>query len=318
MAEENDLLPEARRPVKRRRDRKVVLMVPSIVTTGNIFCGFLSVTESLAGSQALSLGHVTAATEHFDRAAISIGLSYLFDFLDGRIARMTGTTTEFGVELDSIADVLSFGIAPALLAYTWGYGTLPQFHKIGWAISFVYLICGALRLARFNVQARQPNPKLPPKNPKVDKKAFVGMPIPAGAALIAAITHFTPTPFIAGYQASVTFAGQEIGVGQRIMAIGLLILTGCLAFLMVSTIRYSSFKGGAGVQRYHPRVLFLALTLLVLAIWLYSRWFLLGLAVLYVAHGVIGKIWGMLRPRHKELESDDQHAMELDEPHAQH
>ena len=94
---------------------------------------------------------------------------------------MAGATSEFGIELDSIADVLSFGLAPALLAYAWGYGQIAGLHKVAWAVSFLFIICGALRLARFNVQARQPKPDLPPKNPKVDKKAFVGMPIPAAA-----------------------------------------------------------------------------------------------------------------------------------------
>jgi CDP-diacylglycerol--serine O-phosphatidyltransferase len=131
-------------PVKtaaQRRLRRGVFVVPSLLTTGNIFCGFYSVTESLLGAQALSLGDVGIATEHFDRAAINIGFAYLFDALDGRIARMTGSATDFGVELDSIADVLSFGIAPALLAFSWGYGAIPQLHKIGWAVSCVFILC---------------------------------------------------------------------------------------------------------------------------------------------------------------------------------
>ncbi|MGH9821971.1 MAG: CDP-alcohol phosphatidyltransferase family protein, partial [Blastocatellia bacterium] len=225
--------------------------------------------------------------------------------------------TEFGVELDSLADVLSFGIAPAFLAFAWGYGTIPQLHKFAWAVSFVYLICGALRLARFNVQAHQPNPKLPPKNPKVDKKAFVGLPIPAGAALLAAITHFTPTPFSAGYDFRFSLFRQDFLIDERAMAIGLLVLTGGLALLMVSTIRYSSFKG-VGKRRYHPRVLFLVLALLVVSVWLFSRWTLLALATVYVAHGLVGKLWSMVRWRRKEQTEGDDPRLELDnEPHAQ-
>ncbi|HYM00741.1 MAG TPA: phosphatidylcholine/phosphatidylserine synthase [Blastocatellia bacterium] len=317
MVEESNFRHERAVSRKPGRDRKLVLMVPSLVTTGNIFCGFLSVTESLGGAQALSLGNIGAATDHFDRAAVSIGFAYLCDFLDGRIARMTGAATEFGVELDSLADVLSFGIAPAFLAFTWGYGTIPQLHKFAWAVSFVYLICGALRLARFNVQAHQPNPHLPPKNPKVDKKAFVGLPIPAGAALIAAIAHFSPTPFSAGYEVRYSFLGQDLLIEQRVMAVGLLVLTAGLALLMVSTIRYSSFKG-VGKRQYHPRFLFLVLALLVVSIWLFSRWTLLMLATVYVAHGIVGKLWSMMRWRKKDITESDEPRLEFDnEPHPQ-
>jgi CDP-diacylglycerol---serine O-phosphatidyltransferase len=301
---------------KRRKDRKLVFAIPSLLTTGNIFCGFYSITESLLGSQSLSLHDITSATEHFDRAAINIGFAYLFDGLDGRIARMTGATTEFGVELDSIADVVSFGIAPALLAFAWGYGTIPQLHKIAWAVSFVFVVSGALRLARFNVQARRPNQNLPPKNPKIDKKAFVGMPIPAGAALIAALVHFWPVPLVAT-DLSFSLAGRTLTVDSMMMGIGLLALIACLAFLMVSTIRYSSLKG-VGAGKYHPRVLILALTLLVVAIWFYSRWSLLVLSSVYVLHGVIGKAWNLMRAWRKGSGSD-RARLELDnEPRRLH
>jgi CDP-diacylglycerol--serine O-phosphatidyltransferase len=293
----------------RRRFRKGVFVLPSLLTTANIFCGFYSVMESLAGVRWLSLGDVGAATEHFDRAAINIGFSWLFDFLDGRVARLTGATSEFGIELDSIADVLSFGIAPALLVYTWGYGQYSHLHKVGWAASFLYLICGALRLARFNVQARQPKPNLPPKNPKIDKKSFVGMPIPAGAGLIAAVVHFAPTPMAYKPAHRIPALGPVVIDGQ-VYAVVLLVLVACLGFLMVSTIRYSSFKN-AGAGNYHPRVLILMMALLVLAIWFYSQWSLLILSVIYVSHGVVGKLWAMIRPRrpvaeHTELELDSE------------
>lgn len=300
---------------KRRGDHKLVFAVPSLLTTGNIFCGFYSITESLLGSQSLSLHDITSATEHFDRAAINIGFAYLFDALDGRIARMTGATTEFGVELDSIADVVSFGIAPALLSFAWGYGTIPQLHKIAWAVSFVFVVSGALRLARFNVQARRPNQNFPLKNPKIDKKAFVGMPIPAGAALIAAIVHFWPVPLVAT-DLSFSVAGRTVTIGSMTLGIGLIILTACLAFLMVSTIRYSSFKG-VGAGKYHPRVLVLALTLVVMAIWFYSRWTLLIMSTTYVLHGVVSKAWSLARAWRKGGTTDHPR-LELDEPHRSH
>jgi CDP-diacylglycerol---serine O-phosphatidyltransferase len=279
---------------QRRRSRKAVYAIPSLLTTANIFCGFYSVMESLAGAQFLSLGQVDAATEHFDRAAVNIGFAVLFDFLDGRIARLTGATSEFGIELDSIADVISFGIAPAVLAFAWGYGQIEGLHKVAWAASFIFVICGALRLARFNVQARQPKPNLPVKNPKVDKKAFVGMPIPAGASLIAAIAHFTPTPL--SHRADLRVPFIALTMNETAFAVGLIILVASLAFLMVSTIRYSSFKN-LGSKNQGPRILILGIALVVVAIWFYSQWSLLIISTLYASHGLIAKFWSMVKPR---------------------
>jgi CDP-diacylglycerol--serine O-phosphatidyltransferase len=303
---------QARRPM--RRSRKAVYVIPSLLTTGNIFCGFYSVMESIRAISGIGLGAfsgdldymqnpMSPAVEHFDRAAITIGFAALFDLLDGRVARMTNTTSEFGIELDSIADVVSFGIAPAVLAFAWGYGQVPDLRNLGWAASFLFLICGALRLARFNVQARQHNPKLPPKNPKVDKKAFVGLPIPFGAAMIASLVHFSPTPV--AYTANIQIFGQAAAISTHVLATSFAVLVILLAFLMVSTIRYSSFKNvGAGNR--NPRILVLAIALVVLAIWFYSRWTLLIISTLYVSHGIVGKLWSLVKPRRAaaELEMD--------------
>jgi CDP-diacylglycerol--serine O-phosphatidyltransferase len=284
----------------RRRWRKSVYVIPSLVTTANIFCGFYSIMESLLGAQSLSVGDVALATEHFNRAAINIGFATLFDFLDGSIARLTKATSEFGIELDSIADVLSFGIAPALLAFSWGYGQVQGLHKLGWAASFIFVICGSLRLARFNVQARNPNPNLPPKNPK-DKKAFVGMPIPAGASLVAAIVHFTPTPIAHKPGFEISALGQHAWIDGMEYSVALLALMFCLALLMVSTIRYSSLKN-VGATNYHPRVLILAIALMVMLVWFYSQWTLLVMATFYSSHGVVMKLWSMIKPRRAESE----------------
>ena len=312
---------QAARP--RRASRKAVYVIPSLLTTANIFCGFYSVMESLRGISYLGAANyfreanisfmanppsVQMAAEHFDRAAITIGFAALFDLLDGRVARLTNTTSEFGIELDSIADVVSFGIAPALLAFAWGYGQVPDLRNVGWAASFLFLICGALRLARFNVQARQHNPNHPPKNPKVDKKAFVGMPIPFGAAMIASIVHFSPVPV--GYISDVHLSavGQSLTIGAKVFAVALVVLVVCLAFLMVSTIRYSSFKN-VGVGRGSPRILIIALALIGLAIWFYSQWTLLVLSTLYVSHGIVGKLWSLVKPRRTIAASSE---LELD------
>jgi CDP-diacylglycerol--serine O-phosphatidyltransferase len=284
----------------RRNWRKGVYVVPSLLTTANIFCGFYSIMESFNAIKWFSVVSFASAEEHFNRAAIAIGFAALFDLLDGRIARMTNTTSEFGIELDSIADVVSFGVAPAVLAYTWGYGQIPELNKFAWAASFLFLICGALRLARYNVQARQPNPNLPPKNPK-EKKAFVGMPIPAGAYLIAAIVHFSPYPLAAKSGFMVPLPGSTgIPIEVKGFAIGLLILVTCLAFLMVSTIRHSSLnKLGAG---YNPRIMILSFVLLGLCIWFWSQVTLLILASLYASHGVAGKLWSMIKPKRGDAE----------------
>src|ERR1044071_1128410 len=306
---------QAPRPM--RRSRKAVYVIPSLLTTGNIFCGFYSMMESLAGMKWLALAPfsnvdtyvgdnaIQLAADHFDKAAITIGFAALFDLLDGRVARMTNTTSEFGIELDSIADVVSFGLAPAVLAFAWGYGQVPDLRNLGWAASFLFLICGALRLARFNVQARQHNPKLPPKNPKVDKKAFVGLPIPFGAAMIASLVHFSPTPVAYITDKHVSFAGQTITISSQVFATGLAVIVILLAFLMVSTLRYSSFKN-VGVGNRNPRIIVLAIALVVLAIWFQSRWALLIISTIYVAHGIIGKLWSLLKPRRAaaELELD--------------
>jgi CDP-diacylglycerol---serine O-phosphatidyltransferase len=296
----------------RKRFRKGVFVIPSLLTTANIFCGFYSVMESLAGVKALALigfagasaSAIADATEHFDRAAIVIGFAALFDLLDGRVARMTNATSEFGLELDSIADVISFGVAPALLAFAWGYGQLPDLHNIGWAASFLFVICGALRLARFNVQARRPHSNLPPKNPKVDKKAFVGMPIPVGATMIASLTHFAPTP--------VGYVGERhlwsLTIGPQFYSTALIVLVVSLAFLMISTLRYSSLKN-VGVGNRNPRILIIGLALVVILIWFYSRWVLLAISTVYVSHGLVVKLWSLLKPRRAGAEHPD---LELD------
>jgi len=320
MADERFAPPPAP-PRPMRRSRKAVYVIPSLLTTANIFCGFYSIMESLRAVSVLGLGtyvmgnlvgiidvsDLPEATEHFDRAAITIGFAALFDLLDGRVARLTNTTSEFGIELDSIADVVSFGLAPAVLAFAWGYGQITDLRNVGWAASFLFLICGALRLARFNVQARQTKPNLPPKNPKVDKKAFVGLPIPFGAVMIASLVHFSPRPLAYITNIQLPFSRQILPVNAQVLATVFAVLVVCLAFLMVSTLRYSSFKN-IGTQKTNPRVLILALALAGLLIWFYSRWTMLIVSTIYVAYGVVGKLWSLVRMRRSATPSE----LELD------
>jgi CDP-diacylglycerol--serine O-phosphatidyltransferase len=204
---------------------------------------------------------------------------------------MANATSEFGVELDSIADVLSFGIAPAVLAYAWGFSKIPSFQKLAWAVSFIFLVCGALRLARFNVQARKPAAQ--EAQPKISKKYFVGMPIPAGASLIAAIVHFTPKPLILR---DIQIPLFNFNFDVNLYSFLLLILMAMLALLMVSTIRYNNFKGSgnnANPKRSHIVIL---IAIAIFAIYQWSQEVLLLMSTCYAALGPLSKLYSLLRP----------------------
>src|SRR5215213_6665601 len=176
--------------------KKGLYVIPTAFTAANVAMGFLAVLYSIRGFQ-LVVTEPTQAAGYFDYAAVAIGLAILFDTLDGRVARMTKTATEIGVQFDSLADVLTFGIAPIALIYSWGiaasFRESSTEYGLGVFLLFMYLMCGAFRLARFNLQATRPR-VLIEGTPKVDKKNFVGLPIPPAAGLIAAIVHFAPTP----------------------------------------------------------------------------------------------------------------------------
>lgn len=284
---------------ERRGLKKGLYLVPSSFTAANIALGFYAVMASLRGFQLVGGGgdgDLRRAALLFDHAAIAIGFAVVCDALDGRIARMTKTTTEIGVQFDSIADVLTFGIAPAVLGYAWGVGSALRdgspSHKLGWFISFLYLMCGAFRLARFNVQATRPR-VLAEGSVKVDKKSFVGLPIPAAAATIAAIIHFAPKPLV--------LYGPKLG---QIYSGLMIALVGFLAVLMVSTLRYSSFKS-VGIGRRGTRVMILTAAMGIMLIYLYSRYVLLGLVICYLLQGILLRLWSMLRPRaHVDLEAN--------------
>ena len=271
---------------------KGIYVLPSVFTAANIAMGFYAVLSALRGFQLLHpaspASDLLAATEHFDHAALAIGVAFLFDAVDGRIARMTKTTTEIGVQLDSLADVLTFGIAPLVLIYAWGYGAAfdgeEPLHRLGLFLSFMFLICGAFRLARFNVQATRPRP-LAEGTVKVDKKSFIGLPIPAAAGLIAAIVHFAPTPLVL-YRAELATAYSGL----------LMALVAALSALMVSTIRYSSFKT-VGTGKRSARVGMLLIAAGGMLVWLYSRYVLLALVAGYVLSGVAARLITLLRRR---------------------
>lgn len=287
MTETNALDMES--PVPRRRR---IFIVPALFTTANLFAGFYATVAALKGYQVVHTDWAEAA-RFFDNAAKAIGWAVLFDTLDGRIARMTKATSEFGLELDSLADVVSFGIAPAVLAYAWGYGSAPpayspHFTGIAWAVSFIFLMCGAFRLARFNVHARRPIPES-----KKDRKQFVGMPIPAAAGMIAAIIHFVRTPLVASERRDLALFGQVVPMDSSFWSLALLVLVLGLGLLMISTVRHISFKT-LGFGRLSPRMTFLLLSLLVCGIYFYSRWVLLVMATAYASHGLLARLIGRL------------------------
>lgn len=280
---------------QRRGLRKGVYLIPSVFTAANIGMGFFAVMASLRAFQLLAGQNpdLAGAAVRFDQAAIAIGFAVLFDMLDGRIARMTKTTTEIGIQLDSIADVVTFGLAPAVLAYVWGYGASltegTNLHQLAWFISFMYLMCGAFRLARFNVQASRPR-IVAAGTIKVDKKSFVGLPIPVAGGLIAAIVHFAPLPLI-GY-------GAE---RARIYSGLLMLLVGLLSLMMVSTLRFSSFKTvGTGSRSMRTIILVLAVGGLIV---LYSQYVLLGIVLAYIFHGLISRVLGMFWRRSDSIET---------------
>src|SRR4030095_3579905 len=178
--------------------KKGLYVIPTAFTAANVAMGFLAVLYSRRGFQVVATDP-SAAAGYFDYAAIAIGLAILFDTLDGRVARMTKTATEVGVQFDSLADVLTFGIAPIALIYSWAIGASFEEHSsehaLGVFLLFMYLMCGAFRLARFNLQATRPR-VLQEGTPKVDKKSFVGLPISPAGGLLAALVHFSPEPLI--------------------------------------------------------------------------------------------------------------------------
>lgn len=252
-----------------KRFRKGVFILPSLATVVNIAFGYYAIFQTFIA---------TAETYwHFDNAAKAIGFAILFDGIDGRIARMTNTTTDFGRELDSLADAITFGVAPSILAWIWGFrmfGTLSGHEfgdrvvQFGAVATFAFLVAGVSRLARFNIQA---NPK--PWNPgRPGKKYFVGMPIPAGAGVVAATVHF--------------FEGNPIWAwtnGYTAIFWGVLVLAAGL--LMVSTWRFYSFKD-IDFRSRHPFRVVMIIAIVVALIWMRSQITLFALAIFYMVSGI--------------------------------
>lgn len=267
-----------------RRPRRAAYALPTMFTAGNLLLGFLAIMESFRGAMEYAT-QVPGATRHFELAAIYIGISVFVDGLDGRIARMTNTVSDFGREMDSLADVISFGLAPGILAFAWGvhfvdWSILPdpnvgtQLQRATYFVTFVYLLCGASRLARFNVTA---NPI--PKNPgRPGRKYFVGLPIPAAAGMVAAVVYALDSQPLHHWMAATLWMG----------------LIGLLSFLMVSTWRYRSFKD---FNLLSPRSFKSVITLgiVIFLLFNFSQPCLLALAVTYVSSGILVRVGGLIR-----------------------
>ncbi len=224
---------------------KGVYILPNLFTTGNLFCGFWSI--------------IAVFQEHYLYGAVAILLAAIFDVLDGKVARLAGASSKFGVQYDSLADLVSFGIAPAVLAFSWA---LRPFGRFGWFAAFLFVVCGALRLARFNVLAAVG-----------DTKYFKGLPIPAAASMVALV--------ILLYLRLI-----ETGWIKDIVVLGMIYL---LAFLMVSTIRYYSFKE-LNLARRKPFSIFIFVVLSMIVIVMEPVIVLFGFVLAYVLSGPVGLI----------------------------
>lgn len=236
-----------------KKSRRGIYFLPSAFTVANLFCGFYSIISSVRSQ--------------WELASILIGFAILLDTLDGRVARMANATSEFGREFDSLADLVSFGVAPGLLVYTWALNLWP---RIGWLTCFLFVICGAMRLARFNIQQKV-----------ADKRYFVGLPIPAAAGVPASLVFVFPQP-----------------LGSQAQATPVLVLMAVLALLMVSTLRYYSFKD-IDLRRRQPYRNILFLALLFVAIWTHPQIVLVSAAATYMASGPATKLYGIVRRAHR-------------------
>lgn len=253
-------------PLRRRTDlqarklRRGVYLLPSLFTLANMFCGYACIVFAMRGE--------------FATAAPFIGVAIVLDMLDGRIARLTGATSDFGVEFDSLADVISFGVAPSILAFAWG---LYPLGRLGWAAAFIFAAAAAVRLARFNIQTGAAH----------DKRYFVGMPSPAAAGVPAATVFAYP----AGFNTST----------EALPVLAMVIVP---ALLMVSTIRFRSFKTfDLQTRRSYPVLVVFAAALALLAS--HPEYILVAAAYLYLASAFIGMAWGRVRRRGPDALTSD-------------
>ena len=238
---------EEKQEWRKKQYRRGMFILPSFFTVSNIFCGFYSISSAIRGN--------------YELAGVLIGIAMILDTLDGRIARLTHTTSEFGVQLDSLADVITFGLAPAILSYQWAFLNYERhiIDRAGWLACFLFLVCAASRLARFNVQTSVVH----------DKRYFLGMPTPAAAGMVASTVYCFPER-----------------IDGDISALAALAMMFVLAFLMVSRIRYRTFKD---INLREPRSyrMVVVIALVIFFIVLDSKRALIAMATCYTISGLI-------------------------------
>jgi len=253
-----------KKKLKKDKLRRGIYILPNLFTTFNLFFGFLAIISSL--------------DQKFVNAAIAIIIAALFDMLDGKIARATNTTSKFGIEYDSLADLISFGLAPGLMIYIW---VLTPLGRIGWLAAFLFLACGALRLARFNTQVGA-----------INNDYFLGLPIPAAA----------------GMNATTVLVCYRFGIEETVSPIFILILLYCLSFLMVSAIKYNSYKQPELFKKMNFNVLVAAILILIfIAAQPSITLFLLGF--LYIISGPINVLrqYKKVRRLKAEVQEAEEH-----------
>lgn len=257
-----------RKEIKDKKFRRGIYILPSTFTIGNIFCGFYAIIASFKGD--------------FYIAAILIGIAFVLDSLDGRIARLTHSSSPFGLEFDSLADIISFGVAPSLLVFSWAFTNLG---RVGWLTSLIFIICGAMRLARFNIQ----------KSP-VDTHYFVGLPIPATAFFLATLVFYYPHR-----------------IENKITSVFIMGLVYLVSFLMISKLRYRSFKD----IDFRKRKSYFIVIIIALFFWLvliHPQLVLLALSSSFVLSGILSKMLALWR-RHKLPTTSPQGEKIIEEHH---
>jgi len=269
---------------QRQGIRRGVYIIPTSLTVLNVFFGFVAILFAMRGMQSNTLGDVDRAEQLFQLACWSIGVAAIFDTFDGLVARMMKATSAFGREYDSLADVVTFGVAPAVLVYAWA---LHLWGRLGGGVAFLFLVAGSMRLARFNIITE-----------KTDHRWFVGLPIPGAALTIASIINFAPRPLTSS---------------DRGFAFVMMLVTTGLAFAMVSTIRYRSQKfSNLQKQKSFTYLLVLAVLLVIMFRWpeeFFFVWF-----VSYVSSGPLAKLWTIAFPPAPGVpeEPDDEDDDEVD------
>jgi len=231
------------------RMKKGIYLLPNLFTSASLFCGFYSIIASFK--------------EHFVPAAIAVLVAVVFDGLDGRVARLTNTTSKFGAEYDSLADVISFGIAPAILAYSW---SLSIYGKWGWIVAFLFVLCGALRLARYNIQIGI-----------IESNVFNGLPIPAAASVVATTVIF--------------FSSDYVGVEGKFHNVFIMVFVIIVSLLMVSGVKYYSFKDMKLLARKPFTIFFWSTVLLIIIVAEPEIMFF----VIVLGYAISGPIWWLIK-----------------------